>query len=37
MLPFSTYLDATTFTTASPWVFIPDPINFNIVNAERIS
>ncbi|CAD8159995.1 unnamed protein product [Paramecium octaurelia] len=37
MLPFTTYLDTTTFTTASPWVFVPDPINFNIVNVERIS
>lgn len=37
MLPLATYLDTDTFTTASPFVFIPDPINFNIINVERIS
>ncbi|CAD8090863.1 unnamed protein product [Paramecium sonneborni] len=37
MLPYKTYFDSTTFTSSSPWVFVPDPINFNLVNSQKIS
>ncbi|CAD8071491.1 unnamed protein product [Paramecium sonneborni] len=37
MLPYTTYFDTATFTSTSPWVFVPDPINFNLLFSQKIS
>ncbi|CAD8157585.1 unnamed protein product [Paramecium pentaurelia] len=37
MLPYITYFDTTTFSSTSPWVFVPDPINYNLVYSQKIS
>ncbi|CAD8055654.1 unnamed protein product [Paramecium primaurelia] len=37
MLPFTTYFDTTTFSSTSPWVFVPDPINYNLVYSQKIN
>ncbi|CAD8105195.1 unnamed protein product [Paramecium sonneborni] len=37
MLPYTTFFDTTTFASTSPWIFVPDPINFNLVYSEKIN
>jgi hypothetical protein len=37
MLPGISYFDGATFTSTNPWVFIPDPVNYNIVYSEKIA
>ncbi|CAK71463.1 unnamed protein product (macronuclear) [Paramecium tetraurelia] len=37
MFPYTTYFDTTSFSQSSPWVFVPDPINYNLLYSKKIS
>lgn len=37
MLPFVSNFVSNTFTSTSPWLFEPDPINFNLFFSEKIA
>ncbi|CAD8156620.1 unnamed protein product [Paramecium pentaurelia] len=36
MLPYTTYFVTSTFSSTSPWVFVPDPIYYNLVFSQKI-